>query len=190
MTRNEALRILGVRDDQTGEEIKGRYHELIKMFHPDSTGDAESAELMYAINEAYDYLLTNPLPAAVTKASPKSSDMRDQTVGANPPVNSGQTGASGVRVLGSNSDIMAAGERRRDRARYDRLQRQYDKIKDERKKEQQAKIDDALSDTLYNEAMERIHAIRAAEVTAEIIEAMFFGNNPKIQKNTKEQVDK
>lgn len=54
MTRDEALRVLGVEDGATAKEIKAAYHRLIANIHPDKGG---SAYLSAKINEARDVLL-------------------------------------------------------------------------------------------------------------------------------------
>ncbi|MEX2311636.1 MAG: DnaJ domain-containing protein [Rhodospirillales bacterium] len=54
MSRDEALRILGLGDDVTEAEIKSAYHRLIAGLHPDRGG---SAYLAAKINEARDVLL-------------------------------------------------------------------------------------------------------------------------------------
>lgn len=67
--RENYLRTLGLRGSITKSEIKRAYRKLAKRYHPDqfaahhhSTSDREcAAEKMVALNEAYDWLLANPL---------------------------------------------------------------------------------------------------------------------------------
>jgi len=52
--------ILGVPEDASVDEIKKRYRELVKQYHPDlNKGDEEAAKRMAEINEAYQ-VLTDP----------------------------------------------------------------------------------------------------------------------------------
>jgi len=46
--------ILGVPEDASVDEIKKKYRELVKQYHPDlNKGDEEAAKRMAEINEAY-----------------------------------------------------------------------------------------------------------------------------------------
>ncbi len=59
MTYNElqnALRILGIRERSTLNEIKSRHRELVKRYHPDS-GNALEQDTIRDINAAYRVLL-------------------------------------------------------------------------------------------------------------------------------------
>ncbi len=55
---SDPYEVLGVRRDATMEEIKARYKELARKYHPDKYGGNELADLaqekMKEINEAYD----------------------------------------------------------------------------------------------------------------------------------------
>jgi DnaJ-domain-containing protein 1 len=54
-----ALSKLDLHPESTLEEIKRRYKELAKRYHPDlHGGDKTSEELLKDVNEAYDYLMT------------------------------------------------------------------------------------------------------------------------------------
>lgn len=55
MSRDEALRVLGLEDGATAEEIKAAHHRLIAGLHPDRGG---SAYLSAKINQARDILLS------------------------------------------------------------------------------------------------------------------------------------
>jgi hypothetical protein len=54
MTRDEALRVLGLKDAATAEDVKAAHRRLQKDFHPDKGG---SDYLASKINEAKDILL-------------------------------------------------------------------------------------------------------------------------------------
>ena len=53
----DPYKVLGVSRDATDEEIKKKYRELTKKYHPDlNPGDAEAARKMNEINTAYDQI--------------------------------------------------------------------------------------------------------------------------------------
>ena len=53
----DPYKVLGVSPDATDEEIKRKYRELTKKYHPDlNPGDAEAARKMNEINTAYDQI--------------------------------------------------------------------------------------------------------------------------------------
>jgi curved DNA-binding protein CbpA len=49
-------KILGVKEDASSEEIRGRYVKLAKLYHPDIKESAEGSEKIKEINEAYEVL--------------------------------------------------------------------------------------------------------------------------------------
>lgn len=62
MTRDEALRVLGLKSDASRDEIQVAYRELAQMLHPDKFADnrklrARAEQQMRAVNEARDTLL-------------------------------------------------------------------------------------------------------------------------------------
>lgn len=54
MSKNEALKILGLTEDAKSNDVNQAYHNLMKSIHPDKGG---SAYLAQKINEARDVLL-------------------------------------------------------------------------------------------------------------------------------------
>lgn len=62
MTRDEALRVLGLKPDASRSEIQVAYRELAQMLHPDKFADnkklrARAEQQMRSVNEARDTLL-------------------------------------------------------------------------------------------------------------------------------------
>jgi len=47
---------LGVNTDATHEQIKAKYRQLVKEYHPDRTKDEKSAEIFSEITKAYEVL--------------------------------------------------------------------------------------------------------------------------------------
>lgn len=59
--------ILGVKKTATPQEIKSRYRELAKKFHPDRTRKDETKEAMSEINKAYEILSNEELKTRYDK---------------------------------------------------------------------------------------------------------------------------
>lgn len=59
MSNREAKEILGIADRASIQEIRSRYHALVKEWHPDvSDYDSEDAHnTMIRLNDAYDILI-------------------------------------------------------------------------------------------------------------------------------------
>ena len=57
MTKDEALNILSLSNNANENDIKKRYKELAKLYHPDSNTPESSAEKFILITEAYLFLL-------------------------------------------------------------------------------------------------------------------------------------
>lgn len=53
MTRNEALKILGLNDTASDEDAKKKYRELTKKYHPDINKEADAEDNFKRINAAY-----------------------------------------------------------------------------------------------------------------------------------------
>lgn len=52
----EALRVLGLEERATLQEIKARHKELVKRYHPD-TGNSDDPEMIRQVNAAYQVVL-------------------------------------------------------------------------------------------------------------------------------------
>lgn len=59
-TRVDALRIMGLPAGASSPDIKNAYKELSKKYHPDVVGE-EYSSMFAQINEAYDFLMKNPV---------------------------------------------------------------------------------------------------------------------------------
>ena len=74
MTRDEALRVLGLNQGASLEEVKIAHRELAQMLHPDKYGDnaklrARAEQQMKAVNEAYTVLTERVSGARGSSAS-------------------------------------------------------------------------------------------------------------------------
>ena len=58
MNRQQAMKLLGITQEDDEREIKRKYHKMISRFHPDSLNEVEEAHIQRAqeINEAYRIL--------------------------------------------------------------------------------------------------------------------------------------
>lgn len=59
MNYNEACNILGVNDNDTLEDIKKKYRELARMYHPDTNNSKDATKKMQQINAAFEFLSEN-----------------------------------------------------------------------------------------------------------------------------------
>ena len=86
MTKKEAIDILGLDGDETKEEIKKKYRELIKSAHPDAMGGKngrDNADSAQSINEAYALLKNGDLHGKAKTAS-KAPEKRKINAPVNP----------------------------------------------------------------------------------------------------------
>ncbi len=195
----EALAVLGLDYSATKDEIKSAYHRRAAYIHPDA-GKCEEEVATGAflrLREAYDYLMDAydkayvfypqqadaPVPAPMPTPPPKIignettlytggfsvEEGGARTIGGDAamwawkqaPEEDGRRHRSGKR---SSSDEALSRKRQEERS----LARKREKIR--QRDEEFAAI--TKEDRLYEEAMMRIHAIRAAEIAAKIINAM------------------
>ena len=67
LSRQEACRYLGVKENATDEEVKKAYRLLAKQYHPDANIQIDTREIYLKIQEAYEYLLTHPYVVPVAR---------------------------------------------------------------------------------------------------------------------------
>ncbi|MDE5699472.1 MAG: DnaJ domain-containing protein [Lachnospiraceae bacterium] len=60
MTRKEACYYLGIREDAAEEQIKRAYRYKAKLYHPDVNPNRNAQEYYIKVQEAYEYLMSNP----------------------------------------------------------------------------------------------------------------------------------
>lgn len=60
ISRQEACRYLGVKEDAAQDEIKRAYHIMAKRYHPDENPNIDTREYYIKIQKAYEYLIQNP----------------------------------------------------------------------------------------------------------------------------------
>lgn len=67
LSRQEACRCLGVKENATDEEIKKAYRILVKKYHPDANTQIDTREIYMKIQEAYEYLMAHPYIAPMVR---------------------------------------------------------------------------------------------------------------------------
>jgi DnaJ-class molecular chaperone len=159
-TNWEALNVLGLKPGATIEEIKTTYHKLMKTYHPDASGDEETNPLVFRIQEAYDYLMGN----------------YNSTYYAANGATSGSLNRESSKVYGNQSSMNQAAHRRAQQEERKRAEKRMQKRREEKREEFLKEVEKARQEREYKDAMDKIHAIRAGEVAAEIIQAMIRGD--------------
>ena len=146
--------VLGLTEGADDEAIKSAYKTLVKTYHPDVRPDAASRRQYEAVVDAYEYLTTHSIPSG-------------QAVWAG----SASHDAAGHRIFGTKEELSKMSSRMQSRADYARQEIKVDLNRKNRADVLSQKAKEARADRQYNEAMEKIHTERAAEVMAQIIRA-------------------
>lgn len=149
---NDALRVLGLRSGANEETVKTTYRNLLKLYHPDNSNGEFVNQRYYEIQDAYEYL------------EKYFSSFKQNTL----------RGAENFNTSFSNrpSRIIGDADRPKEMHYRDVSKKKSMKADEERRKRQAEELKKREADSQYNDAMAKIHAIRAAERAAEVIEAM------------------
>ncbi|MCR4797106.1 MAG: DnaJ domain-containing protein [Lachnospiraceae bacterium] len=165
----EALAFLGFSEHISLPEIKSAYKEFVKAYHPDanpgmyedvtdrSVGSSMDAYLK--MQSAYEYLLDHLEESSVPKEDPDAK-----------PVPRGNV------VYGSRSDLSTLAFQKKVRTEHVRQERRSKERAKKEKADFEEKMEKYKQDKKYEEAMQKIHTERAAEITAKIIEAYLKGD--------------
>ena len=185
--RSEAYSILGLSGIETKEEIKQAFHKLAAMYHPDANSDPLAADYYLCVRSAYEYLMALPEETIeyhgnVAVARPPEEyyggqETYGRTSGspygagaASQVYNGGSRTEGGTRIIGSRETIYQAATRRAFKEEHRKQEIRLKKREEQRKKEADELREEERRQRIFEEAMARIHAIRAAEVTASIIQ--------------------
>ena len=104
---NDPYEVLGASPSDSDEEIKRKYRELVKKYHPDNYHNNPLADLaqekMKAINEAYDTI--EKTRAGKTSASSSGSAYGGSYRGTGRSYNTGSRDFAGVRTAINSGDL-------------------------------------------------------------------------------------
>ena len=156
---------LGLTEGADSETIKSAYKNLVKMYHPDVRSDEASKHQYQAISEAYEYLMSDaglPDDKAVWAAASHAG-----------------SAAAGHRIFGTKEELNRMNLRMQSRADYARQEIKVDLNRKNRTDELNKKTKEMRREREFNEAMEKIHTERAAEVIAQIIRAYLLSGDGK-----------
>ena len=165
----EALAFLGFNEHISLPEIKSAYKEFVKAYHPDanpgmyedvtdrSVGSSMDAYLK--MQSAYEYLLEHFEEMPVEKISEATEAVPRGNV-----------------VYGSKSDLSNLAFQKKVRREHVRQERRSKERAKKEKADFEEKMEKYRQDKKYEEAMQKIHTERAAEITAKIIEAYLKGD--------------
>ena len=183
-SKQQALTVLGLGISATKEEIKQTFHRLAAMYHPDVNGTPEASEYYLCISSAYEYLMSLPDEPQASAAGgyEENAVIYHGNVAVGMPQQSGgyestriDRGAAGgyygaARIIGSRESLSQAATRRAFKEEHRRQEVRLKRREEERKKAEEERLEQERRQRIFDEAMARIHAIRAAEITASIIE--------------------
>lgn len=183
----DALTVLGLDQNATKDDIKTAYHKLVAYYHPDAhaADEAETTESFLVIQQAYEYLMDayEKAVAAYLAAQRGMPDGQQGTAGGQWSTEASQNAdwqglsdaAQAPRVLGSKAAIARQETNRHFAEERLRQERRLAKEREAKRRKVNEELASYEADTAYEEAMARIHAIRAAEITAHIIESVVLG---------------
>ena len=159
----EALFFLGLTEKAGREQVKTAYKEQLKLYHPDANPGGDTPWQYYDLQAAYEYLMSyyDGLDRLATEKS----------YGAKGAFSSGPT------IFGAKKDLNDLAFHRKVRAEHVKQERRSKERAQKEKEKFEKEVEKYKQDKAYEEAMTKIHANRAAEVTARIIEAYLKGNN-------------
>ncbi len=153
--------VLGLPKDATKQQIKSAYKKLARKYHPDANPNSDETWQYYDVQGAYDYLMQEANDAVMQSSfEQKPSQVR--------PVS--------PRVFGSKEDLTELSFKRKARAEHIKQEKRSEARSKREQKELVQEYAAYRQNKLYEDTMNKIHAHRAAEVTAQIIEAYLKGN--------------
>lgn len=174
----EALFFLGLTERAGRDQVKSAYKEQIKAYHPDSNPDHETPWQYYDLQEAYEYLMEYYDGLDKLAGERLSGEIGTTTN----PMGCANTGygmnrptSSGPAIFGAKKDLNELSFQKKVRAEHVKQERRSKERAKKQKENFQKEVEAYRQDRAYEEAMTKIHANRAAEITAQIIEAYLKG---------------
>ena len=116
MNRTEALRILGLDDDATPEDVKTAYKETVQILHPDRFASNKklqdrATEQFKNLQEAYDYL-TSGKGSRTSARDPRAAAERARSYTSSNQVEARMAGVAAARTQLVKQRDVALDERR------------------------------------------------------------------------------
>ena len=174
----EALFFLGLTEKAGREQVKSAYKEQIKAYHPDSNPDHETPWQYYDLQEAYEYLMQyyDGLDRLATdRISRENKSATNPTENVMNGFGINRQASSGPTIFGAKKDLKDLSFQKKVRADHVKQERRSKERAKKQKENFQKEVDKYKQDKAYEEAMTKIRANRAAEITAQIIEAYLKG---------------
>ncbi len=176
----EALLFLGLTERAGREQVKTAYKEQIKAYHPDSHPGEETPWQYYDLQAAYEYLMNyydglDRLSGGTYGSSTQGIAPMQNTTYGQTFDNTFARPSTGPVVFGSKKDISNMTFQRKVRADHVKQEKRSKERAQKEKENFDKQVEKYKADKAYEEAMTKIHAHRAAEVTAQIIEAYLKG---------------
>lgn len=162
----EALFFLGLTEKAGREQVKTAYKEQLKIYHPDANPGGDTPWQYYDLQAAYEYLMSyyDGLDRLATEKMTVGYDTK-------------RPDTTGPTIFGAKKDLNDLAFHRKVRAEHVKQERRSKERAQKEKEKFEKEVEKYKQDKAYEEAMTKIHANRAAEVTARIIEAYLKGNN-------------
>ncbi len=188
LTIERALAELGLFNGATREDIRQSYHKLAALYHPDVNPDPLATEQYLRIRNAYEHLrkyydrqvlkpqMSAGEPVAYTweKERQNGANMTEEACG-----NAGDfrhraaaVEQGGSRIIGDHAELSAAATRRSFKEEHYKQEKRLKKREESRKKEAEERAAEEKRQKIYDDAMMRIHAYRAGEVMANLVEEL------------------
>lgn len=174
----EALFFLGLTEKAGREQVKIAYKEQIKRYHPDSNPEHETPWQYYDLQAAYEYLMSyydGLEKLAQDKISQESGTDSKTSEKVSHGTGFTRNSASGPIVFGTKKDLNDLSFQRKVRAEHVKQEKRSRQRAQKQKEDFKRQVEQYRQDKAYEEAMTKIHANRAAELTAQIIEAYLKG---------------
>lgn len=165
----EALRILGLSQNASKDDIKSAYRRMAAYYHPDAhmLDAAETTDAFLVIQNAYEYLMNYYDEALQTPSGLPGRQVGNISLQPQP--------MPAQRILGNQTTMMQQAANRHALQEHQKQERRLEQERRLRKQKFEDELHSMKNDAIYEEAMAKIHAIRAAEIAASIYEAMISG---------------
>jgi curved DNA-binding protein CbpA len=177
MTRKEACFYLGVSETASDEQIKRAYRYKAKLYHPDVNPDMNTKDYYIRVQEAYEFLMSNPYKPTENKAVYNVNPINFQN----------QAEVRPVKIFSSSFATRQSYQRQKDKEKErEKIQKWDEEYKQNKRHQQQTKLyGEKYADMMSKmqkskeeEALEKIRAIWIAETIKRQMEA------DRVQKET------